>query len=364
MVQCRRRSSVTLDHHVAGGWGFMARSALTLAAVGLALSVCLSGCVPSIVSTEHEYILARSQGDALLIVKDDDPLYRQFESEVLSDPYLYRLLMIYEHATEAFLATNVLTPLSQTVANKPVIVLNGPGPAVLRDVELEYGEGRVAVELAMGLGNRGDLDLDSARQDFGRVIASSLVELMGLDPGPGRQAENVRVYETTSPSLAFRVGFQAAVEAFHGQEDPGLLQALRRETPQSAEMRDRLYRYELVPGNGLRFRFDGDVPTTEPLPYEDALRTPGVVATFFYRLIRSTGDFYPQRDMVWFVNFESGETPYAKVLLAVSRMSGDKKASVQAFVRSYIETFPIERSLLLLLVEQVFGGDASRILGN
>ena len=53
----------------------MARSALTLAAVAVAMSICVSGCVPSIVSTEHEYVLALSEGDAFLILEDDDPLY-------------------------------------------------------------------------------------------------------------------------------------------------------------------------------------------------------------------------------------------------------------------------------------------------
>jgi hypothetical protein len=359
MVELRRRSDIWLDHHVGVSWGSMARSALTLAAVAVAMSICLSGCVPTIVSTKHEYVLVLSEGDAFLVLMDDDPLYVRFESEVLSDRYLYLLLMTYEHATESFLATNSLSSLSQTVANKPVIVLNSSAPTVLRDIELEYGQVRVPVELAMGLGDGGDVDLGSARGSFARVMAPLLLELMGLGPGQGGQADHTTLYETITPSAAFRAGFQAAIEARHAQEDPELIRGLREEEPQSPELRDRLYRYELVPSNGFRFRFDDDAPTSEALPYEERLRRPGVIATFFYRLLRETESFYPQRYMLWFVNFEPEETNYAKVLLAVNRMAQDDGGSVEAFLRSYIETFPVEKGFLLRVAGEVFGSEVS-----
>ena len=86
------------------------------------------------------------------------------------------------------------------------------------------------------------------------------------------------------------------------------------------------------------------------------MRTPGVVATFFHRLLQQPGGtFYPQRYMLWFVNFEPQETSYAKVLLAFSRMPRHRDPSIQAFIESYAETFPADERSLRLLVDQVFG---------
>lgn len=85
------------------------------------------------------------------------------------------------------------------------------------------------------------------------------------------------------------------------------------------------------------------------------MRTPGVVATFFYRLLQMTGDFYRQRDMLWFVNYEPEDTPYAKFLLAVYRMPHRQQTSVEDFIQTYIESFPAEREAVMELAAQVFG---------
>jgi hypothetical protein len=87
-------------------------------------------------------------------------------------------------------------------------------------------------------------------------------------------------------------------------------------------------------------------------------RTPGVAGTFFYRLLKTTGDFYPQRHMLWMTNFEDEVTPYAKVLLAMNRMPHKRAVSLQAFIASYIETFPAEREMILALASEVFGREA------
>ena len=321
------------------------------------LLVSSSGCLPSVVKTEHEYLLIRREGDTLTILEDDDPLYARFDNEVLNDPYLYRLLMIYEHGTEAFLATNALTSLSQTIANRPMIVLSSDQVGVVRDVVAQYRGTRIAVELGLGLGDRGEVNLDLARRNFAWAIAPLWVELMGVKTDSGDSATQPWIYQVTTPSRAFWLGFAAALDAMYGQLHPEILRELEYDSS-SPERRERLYRLKLVPANGLRFRFEGDTLTSELRSPEDVMRTPGVVATFFYRLLQNTGDFYTQKHMLWFANFESDETPYAKVLLAMYRMSGHKVATIQSFIESYIETFPAERDSVLLLAEQVFGGEA------
>jgi len=343
----------------------MARNHLALLTPGLILLQLLSGCMPSIVRTEHDYVLIRREGDTLAIVEDDDPLYDRFEGQVLSHPsgegdsYPRLLLMIYEHATEAFLATNVLTSLSQTIANRPMIVVDSSEMGVLRNVVSHHHGERVPVELALGVGNEGEVDLDMARQDFARLMASLLLELMGVNPDPQSPVRRGPVYEMTTPRQAFYTGFEAALDAVYGQQHPELLHELEREARESPEVLDRLYRYELVPSNGLRFRFDGGRPTSEIRSRAEAARTPGVVATFLYRLLRCAGHYYPQRHMLWFANFESEETPYAKVLLAMNHMSGREDVSVQAFIESYIEVFPAEGTSVSLLADQVLGPGAT-----
>ena len=331
----------------------MTRNRLKLALVSAILTSSLAGCLPTVVQTEHDYVLIRTEGQSLILVEDDDPLYQSYSAQVLSEPYPYLLLMLYEHATAALIATNARTPLTQTIANRPIIVVDSAATGVLHDVEVSF-EGRgIPIELALGLGNQGVIDLPHATRSLPRVVALLLLELMGLRP-PADTGLPPPLAEVTAPSEAFWSGFETAIDALYVAQQPELSSGLQRGYSLAPEEREQLDRYDLVLNNALRFRFSDGKPTSELRPRGDALRTPGVVARFLYRLLQTTSDYYPQKYLLWFANFESAETPYAKVLLAVNRMPR-KQVSVSSFIDSYVETFPAERDPVLSLAASVFG---------
>jgi len=333
----------------------MVRSHLLLAVVCVCLLLSFAGCMPSVVGTSHEYVLVRTEGEDLVAIPDDDPLYQRFDGEVLGDPYLARLLMVFEHTTESFLATNTFTSLDQTVANRLIIVVDSSEMGVLHNVTVHQGGREVPIELAMGLGQDGSVDLVLARERFARVMAPLLLELVGLKPDRMESQTHPWIYEITDSSQAFWVGFEAAREGIDGQQHGDLVDELRARESPSLEVIDRLYRYELIPLNGLRFRFEEGQPTSEIRSPEEALHTPGVVAGFIYRLLEHAGSFYPQRYMLWFTSFDPDEMPYAKLLLATSRMPRYGEVSIQGFIGSYAETFPAESASVKLLAEEIFG---------
>ena len=328
-----------------------------LAIVCLCVSLVSCNIVPSVIRTDHQYILVRTVEDRLVVLEDDDPLFGRFDAEVLDDPYLARLLSIFENTTESFLATNALTSLSQTISNHLIIVLDSADVGVLHRVKVYAGGEAVPIELALGVGREGQVDLAFVRQNLARAMGMLLLELAGLKPKPGDLATEPAIYEPTTPERAFWVGFGAALEAFYGEQHLDLLRLLYQDS--SPEVRDRLSRYEAIPRNGLRYRFANGTPTAELHPPEEAMRTPGVVATFFYRLLRQDEGFYPQRYLLWFNSYEPEEIPYGKVLLAANRLSG-KDLSVQAFIAGYVEAFPSEKEAVLTLAEQAFGQGVSK----
>jgi len=328
-----------------------------MARILFALLLCLAlvscNVLPSVIKTDHSYILVCTKDGRLTVLEDDDPLFARFDAEVLSDPYLARLLSIFENTTESFLATNTLSPLSQTIANHLVIVLDSASAGVLHRVKV-YARGEpVPMELALGLGKEGQIDLAWARQNFARAMGFLLLELAGLKPERDTPVSELPIYEPTTPSWAFRAGFAAALESLYGQQHADLLRRLYQESADPA-VRERLARYEAIPRNGLRYRFVNGAPTTELRPPEEAVRTPGVVAAFFYRLLQRTDTFYPQRYLLWFNAYEPEEIPYGKVLLVVNRLPRQKSLSIQAFIEAYVETFPAEKEVILKLAEEIF----------
>ena len=226
---------------------------------------------------------------------------------------------------------------------------------------MRYAGRTVRVELALGLGHEGAMDLTTAREELPPVMGLLLLELMGLEPEEDDVGTPGSLHEASTPSHAFWSGFGAAREAVHAAKDPGLIQRLQGRIELTREERDRLRLYQLVPSNGFRFRFDEAGPTGQLLRPDEARRTAGVVATFFYRLLAHSDRFYPQREMLWFVSFDPEEVAYAKVLLAVQRMSAHKGTSLDAFVASYAETFPAEREFIEGLGGEVL---AQTLLGD
>jgi len=308
----------------------MAQNRPTLVAM---LCVCLlaalSGCMPSVIGTDHEYVLVRTEGTELVVVRDDDPLYQQFDDQVFDDPYLHRLLMVFEHTTESFLATNTPSPLTQSIANQLIIVVDSEETAVLHDITVHHNRARVPIELAIGLGHDGRVDLSLARKHLPRVMAPLLLELVGLKRDWTETLASSGAHEAASRSEAFWVGFETALESAC--------------TERHAELAEDLPTGELPSSSHPVFRGP----------------TPEVVATLTCRLLQQTTSFYPQRHMLWFVSFEPGEIPFAKFLLAVSRMPRHRDVSIQTFVESYAETFPAERASVSSLAQEVFGGDES-----
>lgn len=310
----------------------------------LLLIACSTSLVPSVVSTEHEYVLARSEGDALVKVQDDNLLYDRFDENVLSDPYLHQLLIVFDDTTEAFWATDRLTSSPQTVANKLVIVVNSSQARVLHDVVVEDGGRKVPIELALGLGDEGTTDLVHARQALAPTMADLLWELMSL---PRSNVSSVPLYEATEPSVALERGFQTAIATTHWERRPEELEETHSK------------RCSLVSQNAFRRRFVDGAPSAKLRSPEEALRTPGTVATFFYRLLQRTNAAYPQRYMLWFTNYEDANVAQAKVLYALSRTPGCGAISAQHFIKAYVEAFPAEREMILSLAEEVFGQSAS-----
>ena len=334
----------------------MARSR-QVSAIAMCLCLLLASCgsiLPSVVSTDHEYVLVRAQGDGLIVVEDDDPLYARFDAEVLGDPYLARLHSVFENTTESFLATYMPTSVPQTISNHMIIVVDSTSAGVLHDIKVKAGNEQVSIELALGLGRGGSIDLAFACQSMPNAMGQMLLELAGLKPDRKGPPQVPALYEVTTPAAAFRIGFSAALDATYGQQHAELLRQLHQENP-SAEAQERLLRYEAIPHNGLRFRFEGSRPTAELRSREEAARTPGVVAAFIYRLIEQADSFYPQRYLLWFNSYGPDELAYGKVLLAVNRLPRHRAVSVDAFIDSYTEVFTSEKDVVLELAKRILG---------
>lgn len=316
----------------------------------LAVAVWATGCLPSVIKTSHVVVLLRHEGGKLVIVDDDDPAFDAFQDGVLRDEYLAELLSVFEHTTEAFLSTNVPTSLSQTVANHLVIALDSDGVGVLRDVHARYGSQRATVERAVGLGRAGEVDMQWARRHMAGAMAPLLLELVGLDTrGSGATAP---LSVPTTPQNAFVSGYAAALGCLQAQRSPELLRELRAVQDPSPEDEALLQRYELVPQNGFRLRYRDGVAVQEPHTREEALRTPGVVATLIYRLLQDADPFYPQRFMLWLNAYTQPELPHGKLLLAANRM-GTGVISWARFAASYSETFPTDAMRLARIMDQV-----------
>ncbi|MHB1293574.1 MAG: hypothetical protein ACYC4R_01125 [Anaerolineae bacterium] len=274
------------------------------------------GCVPTGLNATHDYVLVHTEGESLVRTADDDPLYPEFEDEVLSDPKARLFMNVFEHTTEAYLATNTHTRFSQTVANRPVVVIDAGQGTVLRRIRVQDGGRLVAIELALGLGDSGEVDMAYTREALPRAVAPLLMELVGMEPP-----------DAASPAAARDAlwqGFAAALEAVQITGAEG--QATVTACPLGSS---------LTPAGGTA----------------DAER----ISTFFCRLLATTSANYPQTYLLWFASYDAGETAYGKILLAMRRMPSGRDVSIGAFAATYGETFPAERAAINALAAEVFG---------
>jgi len=301
-------------------------------------------------ATSRNYVLLRTQGASQVVLEDDDPLYAEFQSEVLTDPYLAMLVSLFEATTTAYVSANKAAPVPATAANHLMIVLDAAEAGAVYDLRAHYRETRFEVELALGLGNRGQVDLDWARDHMAGAMGPLLLGLAGLPAMGGEAAPD----EITTPEIAFYRGFGLALEATHAQ-NPDVQARWRARAQESPEARAQLERALPVADNGYRFLYADGRPTFQLRSREQALRTPGTVAAFFTRLLGHAGNYYPQRHLLWFFGYSPDQVPYAKVILALGAVSTEQVLSVPGFIEAYAETFPAEREMILDLADEVFG---------
>ncbi len=333
----------------------MRRKLLTLIGTYVALALVLSGCAASAVRLERKIVLLRAEDGRRVIVDSQDALYDTLENVFLADPTFARWLTLYDQTADAFLSTNLPNSMSGALRSKPIMVVDSPRIGVLRNVEIQHEGETLRIELALGIGQDGQLDLPLLRQRFPSLMASWLLALMELDTFQGDPATLPRVYEPTTPSLAFELGFGVALDAVYAQEWPQVVGELYEKETLTDEELDLLYRYVWVPANGLRYRFEGNRPTATLRPRDEAARTPGVVGAFLYQLLRRTGSFYPQRYIIWMVSYDDQTKPYGKLLLALARMPRREGMSIRSFIEAYVDTFPAEEAQIRALADEVFG---------
>jgi hypothetical protein len=332
-------------HPYAGRIGILKR---TILFVSLVLSV-LAGCVPAVIHSEHEVILLRredvEQDGLVVVVADDDPLYDAFYEHVWDDPMARRLLLLVENTTAAFIATERPSSHPQTLANKPFLVLDSQQAGLLRDFQATHAGERVSVELAMGLGREGEIDLERAAYRVPRAAGAMLLALVEVPVETDTVTNTEPVLDApTTPLSALHEGFVIALEALYAQAQHERLAAAESD----AEL---LSRYRQVATNAFAMSPEGQRFT------EQAYATPDVVGSFFFRLIHEANVYYPQRHLLWFANYDAEDTVYGKVLLAMHHMSGAQQASVEGFIQSYSEVFPAEREMIQRLAQEVFGAE-------
>ncbi len=318
----------------------------------LAMALAVTGCVlTSSVPTERQYALAQRADASLAVLAADDPLYDRFDQQVLSDPALQRLLMVFEHTTESFLATNGTIPAPRTVANHLVTVLDSKAAGVLRDVRLATPGGQAQVELALGLGLDGRIDLEGARHRMAAAMGPLLLELVGRRAPAGfSMAALAAPDEPISPEEALWAGYALALEADYARPFLGrapLDEALYVLNPPPDEL--------LARQGAIVARAEADaLPVGEGASRADAIRTPSEVAAFLVALHRQAGSYYPQHHMLWMVSYEPEEVPYGKVLLAMMRMPSGA-ASVEDLIATYADTYPAERQAVNDLADAILG---------
>ncbi len=301
-------------------------------------------------ATTHNYVLLRTQGTSPGVLADDDPLYALFQEQVLDDPYLAMLVSLFEETTIAYASANRAAPVPATAANHLMIVLDSATPGILYDLVARYQEDSFTVELALGLGNQGRVDLPWAQDHMAATLGPLFLGLAGLPAVTGQAAPE----EITTPEVALYRGFGAALEATDAQ-NPDTQARWRSRAQDSPDVRAKLDRAMQIPDNSYRFIYMDGRPTLQLRSREQAMRTPGVVATFYVRLFQRAGDYYPQRYLLWFFGYPPDQVPYAKIILALNAMSADQSLSVQSFIDAYGKTFPADRETVLALADEVFG---------
>jgi len=310
----------------------------------LCLTLLASGCGGwGTLETTHAYVLVRSGPEGLVPVHDDDLLYTLFEQQVTKDAYLKRMLDLFEHTTEAFGATNMSSRFYQTLSNHPVIVLDSHTPGVLRDIVVHSDGREVRIERALGLGTDDGIDLPRGREAFATASAFWLLELAGVST---EGAEQVPLDRAADAAQALSRGLAAANDA---------LRADAADSAGAYGSADGDARRQAIQDNAYACRPGEGQTTVQRLSRAEAVRTPGVVATFFYRLLRQADIYYPQRYMLWFLHYAGPEMPLAKTLRVCQRLASEDQVDMESFIAVYVGMYPAEYRAVLALADEVLG---------
>ncbi len=282
----------------------------------------LSGCGGGALCSPHGYVLARYEADVLAALPSDDPLYEAFDRDIMADPVIAHLLSLFDGTSGGFAATNLISPSPQTLSNHLVVVVGAHRNRLLTDINVQSGGRTVEIEHAVAVAIEGDANLAAVRGDFRELLALFLLAVTGHDPPAGLDDASSNCTCVTEQQ-AFWNGyalFQRDRDALGIETGPvSVLDANEWDCCQTWS----------------RFRGSSD----------DCFCAQGV-AGFLAELTVTTPTSYPQRYMLWFANYEPGETRDAKLLLASARMSRDDDAGLASFVTSYADTFPGEADLV------------------
>jgi hypothetical protein len=284
--------------------------------------IALSGCSSETLPSSQGYILAQYGTDGLSALPSDDPLYQAFDRDVMSDPVIARLLSLFDGTCGGFAATNLVSPNTQTLGNYLVVVIGARRDCLLKDVQVHNDRQMVQTEHAVALAVESDTDLSEVRDRLRELLAQFLLVVTGQDP-PETLADLPGDCTCVAEEQAFWHGYAI----------------LQRDRPPSGIE------------DGVRSVLDTHDSCCCPLPpaaanaSEDCVCARGI-AGLLAELSSTMPLSYPQRYMLWFANYEPGETRDAKLLLAFARIPRNDGATLDAFVRSYADTFPSEADLV------------------
>jgi len=305
------------------------RFRFSLSALCAFAAMALIGCSGTLTS-QHGYVLATYTADGLAALPSDDPLYEAFDRDVMADPIVQHLLSLFDDTCGGFAATNLTSPNSQTLRNYLVVVTGGHSNRLLKDVEIQNDGQTVRVEYAVALDLDSQAGLAEARHRLPGLLGQFLLALTGQEP-PAVLADAPRDCVCVSERMALWQGY-------------AVLQ------------RERLA-LGLDPSRDVASNGDGLPPTFDPDVWgccaadlsgdssSDCVCGRGV-AGFLAELLAAMPASYPQHYMLWFANYEPGETRDAKLLLAFARMPRGDAGDLEAFVASYADTFPAEAELV------------------
>jgi len=314
----------------------------------------LLGCQSAVLQSDYDYTLLL-QSDDLTVVAGDDPLYDAFDS-ILADPFIRELFDLYTATAKGIIIDGIPSRYGDSLSRKPVFVLGTIEPGVRRNLILHHEGKRLQVDLALALGGGTPVDFDQITIRMPAALGELMMTVMGVEPIRGEEPYPA-IFEVTSPDQALWIGFGAALEAHFGRHQLDLWPN-PADTALDDTANERLLRYREIPLNGFRTQYRNAEPENTPRSYQQALGTPGVVATFFYRLWTDISSTYKQSDMLWFANYDASQIRGAKILLAMRHMPRRSTPTLETFVQSYCETYPTECTQVKALFNDVVGAPA------